>query len=378
MRSMRLGAAVAVIATLVAAPLAAQSVTAGDVTLRLSGRMQFQFNTTSVSEEYLAGPGATASVPWSTFETRRVRLSLGLTIKGWITGMVEPDFAMAKLALKQTWINLGFSDAFQVRMGQFKKPFSVIQTTSSTQTPTIERAVRIRNLADAYERVDDASGSPVLTRFRGDVMLGEEQEILEMFGYLGYEMGVMAHGRLGAFGYEAGAFNGTGADTRDNTDGKALAARLTWKAPVETPVTLGAAVSYSEIATSTTDVADGTAWSLEAEVGAFRRPGLHILAELASGTNLASQEQFLAGQGIASWFTALSGPRVDGVEVVGRASWGDPDRTVDGDQGMLLSPGFNVYFQGRNRFMVNWDVFAPGFDRFDAKNAIRAQVQLHW
>jgi hypothetical protein len=365
-------------ATLVAAPVAAQTVTAGDVTLRLSGRMHFQFNTTSVRAGDLAEPGEVASVAGTTFETRRVRMMVQVTIKDWITGYVEPDFGLARLTLKQVWMNFGFSDAFQVRIGQFKKPFSQIQLTSSLQTATIERSLRIRNLAEAYENLDDASGAPALTRFRGDVVLGEEQEILDRFGYVGYDMGVAAHGKLGVFGYDVGAFNGAGPDTRDDTDGKAIAGRLTWTAPLETPLTLGAAASYSEIAATAAHVADGTAWSLDLELGAFRRTGLHLLAEIARGDNLATDHPFVAGQAIASWFVPRRNPRFDGLELVARASWGDPDRETDGDHGTLLSPGVNVYFDSKNRFMLNWDVFAPGGDRFQTRYALRAQAQLHW
>jgi len=375
---MRLGGAAVLMATLVATPVAAQRVTAGDVTLRLSGRMHFQFNTTSVREADLAEPGEVASVSGSTFETRRVRMMVHLTIKDWITGYVEPDFGLARLTLKQVWMNFGFSDAFQVRMGQFKKAFSLIQLTSSLETATIERGLRIRSLAEAYEKADDASGAPALTRFRGDVVLGEEQEILERFGYVSYDMGVAAHGKSGAFGWEVGAFNGAGPDTRDDTDGKALAGRVTWTAPVEAPLTLGAAASYSEKAASATDVVDGAAWSLDLELGAFRRTGLHVLAEIARGDNLAAGHPFLAGQAIASWFVPRQNPRFDGLELVARASWGDPDRETEGDHGTLLSPGVNVYVDGKNRFMLNWDVFTPGGDRFETRHALRAQAQLHW
>jgi hypothetical protein len=46
---------------------------------------------------------------------------------------------------------------------------------------------------------------------------------------------------------------------------------------------------------------------------------------------------------------------------VARVSWGDPDGAVEGDEGVLLTPGFNVYFAGRNRLMLNWDVFVPAW-----------------
>src|SRR5215211_9119533 len=114
------------------------------VTVSLHGRMQFQWNTTSVDTVEAGTP--TTPIPWSTFETRRVRLEADVAVEEWIRGLVEVDFALGQLVLKQVWMALQFDPAFVIRAGQFKKPFSLIELKSSTQNAIIERGLRIRNL----------------------------------------------------------------------------------------------------------------------------------------------------------------------------------------------------------------------------------------
>jgi len=358
---------------LMAVPLAAQT---NGVAVRLTGRMQFQFNTTSVSEVDV-DPGQSISISGTTFETRRVRLAAHLDINGWITGMIEPDFALAKLQIRQAWMNLAIDPAFELRMGQFKKPFSLIMLTSSLETPMIERGLRIRDLEEAYRAADEAAVSPLLGSFRGTTLLGEEQELLEQFGYMNYEMGVSAHGRLGEVEYDVGLFNGTGADRRDDNDGKSYVGRVRWHAPTTVPLQIGAAASYHEVLVSTSaPIVDGSAFEVDVELGEFRRAGAHVLAEAVLGDNLLVDERFRGAQGVLSFFRPVTGGRVDGIEPLARLSWGDPDRQVPGDEGLLLTPGINLYFQGRNRLQFNWDVFVPSGDRFETKYALRAQAQL--
>src|SRR5690606_32516091 len=169
--------------------LAAQSIETGPVDLRLSGRVQVQYNTTSIDEDDVASD-FDDEIPFSVFETRRVRFSLEAEIDDWITGKLEPDFALGKLSLKDAWINLGFDPRFELRIGQFKKPFSLIELTSSTKIPTIERGVRIRGLAEAFEPVRRADGGQLLTDFDGDPVFGEEYEMLDALGYVGHDIGI--------------------------------------------------------------------------------------------------------------------------------------------------------------------------------------------
>lgn len=341
---------IAVLALLFEAATAeAQNVT--DVTVELTGRLQYQFNTTSVAAE-----------PASTFETRRVRLGVELSVGEWLTGMIEPEYALGNVTLRQTWIDFAFADAVALRAGQMKKPFSLIQLTSSTQWEPIERGVRIRGL-------DDALDLPIV---------GEEQAILDALDYMSYDMGVALHGAVGPLGYEAGIYNGAGADARDRNNDKALAARLTYALPLDLPIALGAAVSKADLGDLGAEVG-GTAYSLDVQAGRFRGNHPHVIAEIVTGDNHSvGDATFLAAQGMIAWFRPVESARIEGFEPVARISWGDPNRDMEDDAGTLLTPGINLYFHGRNRLMFNWDVFLPQADGIDRQHAWRAQAQLHF
>lgn len=368
---------------MIAAPLQAQTTEAGDLRVKLLGRVQTQFSTTSVDEEELVAAGRSPStIPASTFETRRIRLGAEVEYEEWLVGKIEAELGMARLQIRDAFLNMEFSPHAQLRVGQFKKPFSMLQLTSSSTWPVIERGVRIRGLADALALGDSLSGGTrVLSRFNGSVMPGEEQELLEMQGYQSYDLGASIHGSHGAFGYHAGVFNGVGSDRPDDTNGKSWAARVTYKLGTQLPVTVGAAASYREIRTQSRPVietSDGTAFEADLEIGAFRRKGVHVLAEVTRGTNLAAEStDFLGAQAIISYFAPLRHARFEGLELAGRVSRGDPSDVLDGDEGLLLTPGVNLYFHGRNRLMVNWDFYQVG-DRFTNENAFRAQAQFYF
>lgn len=351
----------------VAAPLAAQA----PVRATFSGRSHFQWSTTSVD----AGDSGGAVVPSSTFETRRVRLSADVEVGDWITGRIEPEFTLGQLRLRQAWMAFEFADALLIRAGQVKKPFGLINLTSSSQLPVIERGVRIRGLEDVL------TDSPVpFGEFRGSPLIGESFTLLEAQAYVGYDQGVMLEGEAGALGWAAGVFNGSGPDRRDENDGKSFAGRATLRLPVHVPAAVGVAFSRREFewpAATGTDTRSGSAFAVDAELGGFRR-GLWLLAEAALGENAVTEERFTTAQAIASFFHATPAQRIEGIEPVARVSWGDPDDAVDGDGGVLLTPGVNLYFAGRNRFMLNWDVYMPRADGLDTQHALRAQFNLHF
>lgn len=341
------------------------------VSVDVGGRVQFQWNSTSVDDDELGGPAAS-----STFETRRVRLAADIRIGDWIRGFIEPEYALGSVSLRQAWMSLELDPALVLRAGQFKKPFSVINLTSSTAHPMIERGVRIRGLEEALAGASEGE----LSEVRGDLLIGEQHALLDVQGYIGYDLGATLEGRLGSLGWAAGVFNGNGPDVRDENDAKSLAARLSWDMDVGAPLTLGAAWSRRELRWPTdvdADTRTGDAFEVDAELGGLRE-GWWLLAELSSGTNLATEERFLGAQGVLARFFATSGARIEGIEPMARVSFGDPDDSIDGDAGMLVTPGINLYFVGRNRLMFNWDVFVPESDRFDTQHAGRAQINLYF
>jgi len=363
------GAALLLLAA--AAPLSAQKaeIASGPVKLGFSGRLQYQFNTTSVDAQEA---GTAVEPAANTFEIRRFRAAVELTIDDWIGGLLETDFAMGKLQVRQAWIDLGFSDAVALRAGQYKKPFSLIQLTSSSKIPMIERNVRIRALADAVETADPGG---ILSEFRGAALLGEEQLLLETLGYDSYDMGASLHGKLGAFGYEAGVFNGTGSDKADENGVKSFASRVTYRLPTAKYLAIGVAASVRDYLDGQ-ETEQGTALGADLEWGEYRKAGVWLLAEGALGDNLVGGD-FRGAQAVATYYVPVSG-RVEGIEPLFRASWGDPDTEIENDAGMLLTPGLNLHFFGRNKLMLNWDWYLPEGDMFSKENAVRAQVQLYY
>jgi hypothetical protein len=374
------------LALALASGAAAQTIEAGALKLKLGGRIQAQYSTTSVDEDELiaAGRRPSAAIPSSMFETRRIRLQTDLDYGDMITGKIELEFGMGRLQVRETYFNMRLDPAVQFRFGQWKKPFSQLQLTSSSRWLVIERGVRIRGLNEALLANDRDS---VLTLFRGSVIPGEHHDMLERFGYLAYDLGAAVHGTIGAFGYQVGAFNGEGTDANDQTNGKSLAARATYKLMESTPLTIAAGVSTREIRLTnnpTIQNADGKAFEIDLELGDFRRKGLHVQAEATTGTNLGTVQggavdedaTFKAGQVVAAWFQPVSGKKFEGWELAGRVSYGDPISDLDGDEALLLTPGFNIYFTGRNRFMLNWDVYMPRGGNFENLHALRAQAQV--
>jgi hypothetical protein len=352
-----------------ASPLVAQTAPASVV---VSGRMQFQWNSTSIDRD---DAGTTAPIPATTFEHRRVRLAVDVQLSDWIRGRVEPDFAMGRLGLRNAWVAFDVDDALVIRAGQFKKPFGLIMLTSSERVPLIERGVRIRGLEAALNHAGDAP----LGNVRGEFLVGEHVALLDVQRYQGYDMGLSLEGRRGRLGWWGGVFNGQGSDTRAENDGLSAAARATWTEDIGLPLTLGGAWSRRSLnwpSANGLEARSGDAFAIEAELGAFRR-GPWLLAEAVTGDNLATTDRFRSGQVMAAWFVPTGGQRVEGWEPVARVSYGDPDRAIPNDAGILLTPGVNLYFMARNRLMLNWDVYLPQGEAA-AQHAARAQINLQF
>ena len=287
---------------LAAAPAAAQVpvVAEGPIRISLTGRIQPQFNT------------STADSVYSTFELRRARVGVEVVIDRWIEGRVEWNFAHSSAGdvtsrLEDAFVDHVFDDAFRFQVGQFKKPFSRHDLTGSSRSLPVETGLRIRGLdADA-----------------------EHHLLLDENVYVGREIGAQIHGILGPVGYAAGVFNGSDQNARDVNDAKSYAARLTLK-PFRFPFEIGAAASYRDRAvvdplTDETETDTGLAIEVDAQWGGFRHPGPYVLLEGMQAENFMTADPMVGGIAIVAWFQplALFG-RVEGIEPLVRASYGDP------------------------------------------------------
>ena len=341
---------------------AAQAVRAGPVTLDFTGRAQVQLNTTSIG---LDDVGAGDPPARAAFETRRIRFGTEFAYEDWITGVLEADFGGATAALTDAFVDLMLDEALQISAGQQKKPFGLFELTSNTKILTVERAARVRGLDEYLGTI------PV-----------DAHTLLDEGGYIGRDIGVVVHGQAGRVGYAAGVFNGSGPNAPEALGSKSYAGRIA--VGVAEALVVGAAVSRQPTGVDGLEGEEliGTAWAVDAELGAFREPGLHVMAELVAGDGPAlAVEGELAGMlgahAAAGWFVPRTG-RVEGLEPVLRQSWADAETGADREAGTLITPGLNVYFTGRNRLMLNGDVYVPVREGLEAQYALVAQLQVYF
>jgi hypothetical protein len=322
--------------------------------IQIGGRVQMQFNTTSVEDE-----------PTTQWLMRRVRLEANVKVNEVVSGKVQPDFAGNRVVLKDAYLKLNFAPALQLLAGNAHRPFSLLEQTSSTRILPIERGVEIRGLdaADEYELVHGLRYS--------DRDIGLQV------------MGAPRGAPLG-FAYAAGVFQGPLAGRVGALDTYQLAARATIE-PLER-VRLGFGWSGRDFAepgpsaaTPALRLVRGNAFEADLEIGSFA-PGFHLLGEVAFGdADPLSGAEFMGAQSWLAYRTRPLGPTVSAVEPIFRASWSEVDRGTPSAgevvEGTLLTPGINLYFGPLNRVMLNYDFWFPGGDA-DAEGSFKAMFQL--
>jgi hypothetical protein len=302
-------------------------------------------------------------------ELQRVRPRFELTLNDWVEAVVEPDFGQNRARLRNAFIAFEVTEAATIRVGQFKKPFGLIQRTSSSLVPVIQRGVRIAGLADRVETRGEPETLP-----GGAVLIADEQTMLDTFGYQGYAVGAAVAVRAGRLEFETGVFEGpTGSAEQGGRRGGAAARVGLLVAP---GVRLGSALSHSRLAFGE-ELRDGTAGSVELAAGDPGQAGPGLLAEGVFGRGVGTGTDFAGGQVIAWLHRTMSG-RFVGVEPLVRASYGDPDVDEDDDGGLLFSAGVNLYMGGRNRLMLDWDVYSAQDERIGTEGALRAQAQVRF
>jgi hypothetical protein len=62
---------------------------------------------------------------------------------------------------------------------------------------------------------------------------------------------------------------------------------------------------------------------------------------------------------MAAWYVPVVNRRFAAVEPVLRLSWADPDTGTAADGGLLVTPGFMLYVEGKNKIGFNVDVWSP-------------------
>ncbi|MFO7586562.1 MAG: porin [Gemmatimonadota bacterium] len=359
----------------------AQEFSTGALKIKFGGRIQVQAGTSSCDEYPVPADSRCAEQVASTdLFLRRVRLTVDGEITDRIDFRIEPDYnKVDELGLKDAWGRFKFSDAAQLKVGHFKRPFDGFELVSSTQILTIERAVVVRGL--------ETFAAPSLGAATAYFNLGDRDIGAELSGSTGG----------GLFSYWVGMFTGDSDLRSQDTNAEKQfvgRAQLAFE-PGGIPLRIAAAAAATDQGYETEDRGLQAEYyydyELFAELGDFGG-GPHVQAGLVFGDNprqsadggsldLAAGDgfaSFVTWQAIASWKLSTEVLGLEAIEPLLRVTWGDPNTDVDDDAGWGFTPGVQFFFHRRNKLALNWDVASWEEDGIRSENSFKAQVQFHF
>jgi len=377
-----------------AVALVARGAQAQTPNIRVSGRAQAHFSTIAGDSTSRFDPSAAVT---SAFEIRRLRIQADVRIGENITMVIQPSYEMAALRMRDAYLRVGLARtggvAFGLTVGQEKKPFNRYELTSSNTLLSIERGARLRGFSGAEA----------------------QNNLLEENGYVAHDLGASLDGAFanGRVVVKAGAYNGSGESAVDVNNAKTFAARgvATVLADDEQRPVLrvGAGVIARDRAVCTAATGScgaffpdsshrSSAVELDAEWGDFR-PGLHVIADLATGDNLGRAALRVDGPRgrnfgnlrpgvadtafttfrslhvVASWRWQPDDPTggrlVKILEPALRVDLTDPDTDRDDDAGTLITPVLSVHFSQTTLMRAGLDYYRYT-DATGASRSVRA------
>lgn len=314
--------------------------------IEVGGRIQAQFNTTSVDGE----------AP-TEFLLRRARLGADVRVNEMISAEIEADFSGSTARLANAYGAIDFSPAARLLLGRAKRPFDVISLTSSTVTPTIEREVRIRGVEGV-----------------------ELSALLDQLGFSGRDLGVQVTGAprgapLG-LSYALALTNGP----LYGALGDRFTGQLTARLGIEpiSRVRVGAAWTRRHFAATElpeTAIAWGDAFVLDLLVGSpDPAPGLFLAAQAATGDAGPLAADSFHGAQLWSGYRFAGSGTITFLEPAINLSHASLDGDAGGLRGgTLVAGGVNLYFGGRNRLMLGYDLWEA-----IGAGAFRTQLQVHF
>jgi hypothetical protein len=367
----------ALLIALFAVPTAAQETAedpdldGGGRTVTFGGLVQTQFNTSS----------ADGVADDTQLSLRRVRLSANARVSPVVSGRIQAELANAAVGgaaeLNEAYVLVQPTPAVGLLVGKGGRPFGIVDATTAATLVPIERGAR----------------------FRGAEAVGQYRA-LEALAYAGRSVGVQVLGEVEGLpvglAYAAGYFTGSTGEEGGDADVRQLAARLQLQpapgvkvglaatsrafAADDAPGLGGGPFGEARGADPAGDTRRGAGYAVDAEVGDYGRPGFHALGEVAVGTLDPFRDlDFRTAQGwVAYRFGTGSG--ADGllvaVEPLFRASVADVDGPLGAAEGLLLTPGLNLYAAENTRLALNLDVFVLADDGRETLVAGRAQAQI--
>ena len=368
--------------------------------VNIGGRVQMQARRSTCSEFPVQAP-CTSEVRDVNWFIRRARLEVTVTFNDFIVGKFAPEFAPASDSLDATNLTdaygqLNFSDAAQLRVGHFKRPFDGFQLASSTQILTIERDI-------------DVPGTP------GNAVLSYD-EFTERFKLSNRNVGIALNGETsnGFFEYWVGAFNGNSSSQNEgDTDGKQLMARaqISLEAGgLPLAIAVAGAVTeepFEDPVTTQRQGKDYTDFELWSQLGQFPSA---MVKKVEAGEAVGLSEQLIVQGGFMfgkNPLEAKDGGSIDlaagdefanawafqviggfalpirgsgffrAIQPVFRATYADPNTDLSDDANWGITPGVQIFFAERQKLALNWDFVIYQSD-LRGVNSFKAQYQFYF
>ncbi len=293
--------------------------------------------------EHLADPGVGENEFHNEFLVKRARFKALWHPTDWLTGVIHIDAAevlvLGGSILKDAYVHIYPLKELQLRVGQFKKPFSGLELRSLGKLRLINRG----------------PGNDL---------------IIEDLGYGDRDLGVQLSGRLiksVKLDYFLGAFNGSGPNITDPGNSKDIVARLQIK-PVK-PFTIGANGSV-KFFDDTTDNQPPRGWATGLDMRL--KPGdFHFYAEGLLGANHLAYRyssvvtaddppMFINALGVVSYRHVFPVHWRFALEPAFKFEFLEPDANIVDDEIMVFTPGINTYFGKYFRLMIDVEITRSG------------------
>ena len=311
-------------------PLGAQQFSArSGSTVTLGARLQVQYEASSARDSI------------SSFSIRRAWVTIDGKVNDKVGGRVQ--FNADGASVLDAYLELKPSEAVKVQIGQFKRAMSYFWLAANADLPVIERDGRVTG-------VDHCPGVGGVCSF-GQLTGG--------LGLDAYEPGILVTGRLGEgrVGYRVTFTNGEGMGS-DVNNSKSASGRLSVFLGEDTR--LSGYLALDETRDSGGETMGVPAYGGEVEIGSWRK-GPHLLANGLAGRNWEAGDNanFSAFQVMGLWYRPLDPESgIAAVEPMLRVSWARTESGGDGNvTGTVITPGFMVYFAGRNGISANLDIY---------------------
>jgi len=312
-------------------PLGAQQFNArSGSTVTLGARVQVQYEASSAQDSI------------SSFSIRRAWVTIDGKLSDKVGGRVQ--FNADGGSVFEAYLQLKPSEGFQVQIGQFKRAMSYFWLAANADLPLIERNGRVTGV----EHCPGVKGICSFGQLTGSLGLDT------------YEPGILMTGRFGdgRMGYRLTLTNGEGLGRKDVNNGKSASGRLSFFLGENSRVS--GYVALDETLDSDRKTMSVPAYGAELEIGSWRK-GPHLLVNGLTGRNWKASDDatFSAFQVMGLWYRPLDPESgIAAIEPMARVSWASTESADPGTvRGTVITPGFMVYFAGKNGISANLDLY---------------------